>query len=70
VPGAVVVPDRCGQGEEPLQDADGHPGGSAAAVPFQVQLGLEGLVDRLDQLPQRLEQPRSGPRGLALAGWS
>jgi hypothetical protein len=37
-------------------------------VSFKVELALEGLVDRLDDLPQRLEQLRSGPLGLALAG--
>jgi hypothetical protein len=34
-------------------------------VAFQVQSGLEGLVDRLDGLPQRLEQARTGPFRLA-----
>jgi hypothetical protein len=33
-----------------------------------VDMALEGLADRLDDLPQRLEQLRSGPLGLALAG--
>ena len=63
----VVVPDRCGQREEALQDADGDAGGGAAAVPFQVELALEGVVDRLDDLPQWFEQRGPGAFGLALA---
>jgi hypothetical protein len=64
----VVVPDCRGQGEEPLQGTDCHPAGRAAAAAFEVQLGGVGLVDGLDQLPQRLEQLGSGPFGFALAG--
>jgi hypothetical protein len=41
------------------------PDAGAAAVAFQVQLALEGLVDRLDELPQRLEQLRARPLGFA-----
>lgn len=50
------------------QDADHHPAGGAAPVAFEVELAFEGLVDRLDDLPQRLEQLRPGALGLALAG--
>jgi hypothetical protein len=39
-----------------------------AAVAFQVELALEGLVDRLDDLPQRPEQVGSGRLRLAHAG--
>ena len=35
---------------------------------LQVELALEGIVDRLDELPQRLEQPVAGPWRLALVG--
>ncbi len=35
---------------------------------LEVELTLEGLVDRLDDLPQWLEQLRSWPLGLAVAG--
>jgi hypothetical protein len=66
--GVVVVPDRGGEREDALQDADEHPGGGVAAVPFQVELTLEGLVDRLDGLPQRFEQRRTGAFGFPLAG--
>jgi hypothetical protein len=37
-------------------------------VLFEVELDLEGVVDGLDDLAQRLEEPGSGPRGPALAG--
>jgi hypothetical protein len=46
----VVVPDRRGEREDALQHPDRDPHTGAAAVAFQVQLALEGLVDRLDQL--------------------
>src|SRR5919106_1004443 len=68
--GAVVVPDRRGQGQDALHDPDPDPGRCVAAVPFQVELALEGVVDRLDDLPQRLEELAAGPWALALAGRS
>jgi hypothetical protein len=37
-------------------------------VLLEVELALEGVVDRLDHLPQRLEQPLASPPGFALAG--
>jgi hypothetical protein len=49
--GVIVVPDRGGEGEDALQDADCDSGGGVAAVAFEVKLGFEGLVDRLDGLP-------------------
>ena len=66
--GVVVVPDRCGQCQDALQDAHHDSGGGVAAVSFEVELAFEGLVDRLDGLAQRLEQVRAGAFGLALAG--
>jgi hypothetical protein len=59
----VVVPDRGGQGQDAPQDPDRDPHRGVAAVAFQVQLALEGLVDRFDKLPQRPEQPRPGSSG-------
>jgi hypothetical protein len=47
--GAVVVPDRCGQGQDTLHDPDPNPGGGAAAVLFEIELPLQGVVDRLDE---------------------
>jgi hypothetical protein len=66
--GSVVVPDRGGQCEDALQDADDDSGRGAAAVSFQVELPFESLVDRLDRLAQWLEQSGSRPLGLACAG--
>jgi hypothetical protein len=49
--GVVVVPDRGGQGEDALQDADQDAGGSLTAVAFKVELALVGVEDRFDGLP-------------------
>jgi hypothetical protein len=49
----VVVPDRGGQREDSLHDAGDDSAGRAPSVLFEVELALEGLVDRLDDLPQR-----------------
>ena len=38
--GAVVVPDRCGQGQDALHDAYPYPGGSVTSVSFKVELSL------------------------------
>jgi hypothetical protein len=46
--GVVVVPDRGGQGQDALQNSHHHSGRGVAAVSFQVELALEGLVDRFD----------------------
>jgi hypothetical protein len=64
----VVVPDGGGQSEDALQDAGGDTLDGAAAVAFQVELAFEGVVDRLDPLAQRLEQPLAGPWWFALVG--
>jgi len=50
------VPDRGGEREDALQDADHHPGGGVAAVLFEVELAFEGVVDRFDELADGLEQ--------------
>jgi hypothetical protein len=49
------------------QDAGDHAAGRVAAVLFQVELALEGVVDRFVDRAQRLEQVRAGSPGLALA---
>src|SRR6266511_6433220 len=49
--GVVVVPDRCGQGEDALQHAHDDACRGVPAMAFQVKLPLEGVVDRLDDLP-------------------
>jgi hypothetical protein len=68
--GVVVVPDRGGQGQDALHDTHPDPGRGVAAVPFEIELPLEGVVDRLDDLPQWLEEAGAGPFGLTLAGWT
>jgi hypothetical protein len=55
----VVVPDRGGQGEDALERSDNHATWGVAAVPFEVQLAFEGVVDRFDDLAQRPEQVRA-----------
>src|SRR3954463_11399305 len=66
--GLVVVPDRRSKGKDPRQNPDHNARLGPSAVSFQVQLAFEGLVDRLDGLPQWAEQCCAGPFGLALAG--
>ena len=53
--GVVVVPDGRGEGEDPVQEPGEDAVFGTSAVSFQVKLGLEGLVDGLDDLAQRLE---------------
>jgi hypothetical protein len=57
---------RRGQGQQALQDPRGHALDGRPAVVLQVKLALERLVDRLDPLPQRPQQPLVGPGRLAL----
>jgi hypothetical protein len=51
-----------------LQDAHHDSGGRVPAVAFEVELALEGLIDRFDGLAQGLEQVRAGAFVFALAG--
>ena len=46
----AIVPDRCGEGEEALHDADRDAGDGAPAVGFEVELAFECVVDGLDDL--------------------
>ena len=64
----VVVPDRGGHGEDPLGHAGAHAGDGASAVGFEVELAFEGVVDRLDDLAQRLEELFPGAGLLAFTG--
>jgi hypothetical protein len=66
--GGVVVPDRGCEGKKPLHDVNGDALRRVPAVPFQVKLALEDVVDRLDDLAQELEELRSAAVGLAFAG--
>src|SRR3954470_23177885 len=58
--GGAVVPDGGGEGEQSLRDTSGHACQAAPAVQFQVELAFEGVVDRLDQLPDRRQQSLAG----------
>jgi hypothetical protein len=42
----VVVPDRGGEREDALRDPGADTGDGAPAVTFEVELALEGVVDR------------------------
>src|SRR5438093_11286905 len=68
--GAFVVPDRGGQGEYPLQDADGDATHGSTAVLFEIELAFEGVVDGLDDLTQRFEESRAGAGAFVLEGGS
>src|SRR6266700_413675 len=61
-----VVPDARSHGQQPL----GNPGvqalGGAAAVAFEVELALEGVVDRFDPLPDPADGPVPGRLVLAV----
>ena len=65
--GLVVVPDGGCHGQDGLGDADGDAFEGPPAVGFQVELPLEGVVDRLDQLADGLEQRLAVAGGLVLA---
>src|SRR6516165_9492801 len=64
----VVVPDGGGQGQDALADADGDAFEGAPTVGLQVELALEGVVHRFDQLADRFEHRLAGPRRLVFAG--
>jgi hypothetical protein len=51
------VPDRCGQGEQPLGDAGEDPVRGAAAVAFQAELAFRGghSLRGFDRLPADVE---------------
>src|SRR5919198_5640674 len=64
-PELPVEPDGCGQGQQPLADADEDPTQGAAMVLFQPELVLEGVDDRLDPLAHAAKRPE--PARLVLA---
>jgi hypothetical protein len=61
----LVVPDAHGHGQQPLGDAGIDSLGGPAAVAFEVELALEGVVDRFDPLPDPAD--RSVPGRLVAA---
>jgi hypothetical protein len=66
--GGPVVPDAHGHGQQALGDAGIDTLGGPAAVAFEVELALEGVVDGLDDLAQRFEELCPGSFRLVLAG--
>ena len=50
--------NRCrgGQGEQSLQYPDRDSGGGVPAVPFEIELGFEGVEDRIDGLAEWFEK--------------
>ena len=67
-PVLVVVPDGGGEGEDALQDAGATPAMVRPPWRSRSSLAFEGVVDRLDDLPQRFEVAVCRRAGLALAG--
>src|SRR5947209_979312 len=55
--GVVVVPDGGGEGEESLEDAGDDASWGLTAVSFEVELALKRVVDGLDDLTERFEDP-------------
>jgi hypothetical protein len=45
-----------------LGNADGDAGEAACAVQFHVELAFEGVIDRLDELPDGANQRLAGTR--------
>src|SRR5664279_164865 len=62
----VVVPDGSGQSQQSLQDSGHNAVRRVSSVSLQVELALQGLVDRLDELTEGLQEPRPRPGSLAL----
>ena len=59
LPEQPAVPDAGGEGEHALADAGAHAFGDPAAVLFEVELVLGGVVDRLDPLADPAELAES-----------
>ena len=65
-----VVPDGGGECEQALKYACGDAGEAAGCVSFEVELGFEGLVDRLDDLAEGTQEALPGPGWFVLVGGS
>lgn len=57
-----VVPDCGGEREQALQDSGADAWFGSCAVAFEIELGFQGLVDRLDDLTERSQESLVGPR--------
>lgn len=66
----VIVPDRCGEGEDALQDADGDPADGVSLVVFEV--GLPFSVSLIDSMTFRngLNYADPARSGSPLRGWA
>ena len=64
----VVVPDSGCHGKQALEHSGHNATWGVPAVGFEIELALEGVVDRLDDLAQGLEEPGPGPWCLAGLG--
>ena len=53
----VVMPHNRGQGQQPLQHPGDHSGLRPTPVVFEIELTLQGVVDRLDDLTEGLQEP-------------
>src|SRR5659263_662948 len=62
------MPDRGGEGEDPLGYSGADAGDGAAAVSFEVEVAFVGPVDGLDHLAQGFEALSAGSGLLAFAG--
>src|SRR2546430_3895874 len=61
LPGLGVVPDGRGESGEALEDPGEDALIGSATVALQVELALQGVVHRFDELAQRLQEPAVGP---------
>ena len=66
--GGFVVPDYGGEGQEALQDTCYDTWFGASSVPFEIELGFESVVDRLDDLTERFQEPVSRAGFLCFGG--
>jgi hypothetical protein len=66
--GSSLASPGGGQREDPLGDPGAEAVDAAPAVQLEVELALEGVIDRLDQLPDRFEQVFAGARGAVAIG--
>ena len=57
----VVLPDRCREHKKALSYLGVDLSYGASVVGFQIQLGLESIIHRLDHLAQGFEDPGPGP---------
>ena len=66
----LVVSDHCGEGEYALEHPGGDPGEGAAAMALEIELALQGLIGRLDDLTEGLQELSARPRRFADHLWA